>query len=207
MKKYILATIILIAIGIVFLSGKVNANPSGFYQSFIGTTRSTAGNTATTTLTYMTPGTATTTVYWDSQLGGVSSFGSESAALLVAFTASSSVSTLQVNEEFSQGIAGVDCVATPNACDWYEGTHTDINSYSTSTIPSVIDIAQVPQFTWKFASSTVGGQALAPLGNRATRLLSVQTPTRYARFVITLKVVANGNGAVWADLVAKKQNF
>lgn len=194
------------------VAGKVNANPQGFYQSYIGTTptfngvQGSAGNIATSTIVYMTPGTATSTLYWDSQIGGASAFGSESASLQVAFTASSSVSTLQVNQEFSQGTAGVNCVATPTACDWYEGDQTSINNYVATTTVTTYNIGLVPQFSFLFASSTVGGSGLSTTNNLATRIITVQTPVRYSRFVFTLKVQANGNGGVWAGLVAKKQN-
>ncbi len=186
-----------------FHSGKVNANPQGFYQSFL------SGNQATTSVVYMTPGTATSTLYWDAGLGGASAQGSESAALTVFFNASSSVSTLQVNQEFAQGTSGINCATTPAQCDWYQGTQLDYNNLSTTTQISGgvgVDIAGIPQLSWKFASSTIGGQALVATSNTDSRLIEVHTPTRYSRFVFTLKIIGNGNGSVWAGIVAKKQN-
>ncbi len=203
MKKifYISAAIIpLLILSVLFLAPNVKANPQGFYQSFIGT------NTATTSITYMTGGTATTTIYWDAGFNGASAQGSESAIALVQFTASSTSSTLQVYQEFSQGVPGVNCVSTPTACDWYQMTPTALNGYATTTADVGYNLSTVPLFSWKFASSTIGQIAQISTNNLDTRAITIQTPTRYTRLNFVLKPITNGNGAVWADIVAKKQN-
>lgn len=178
----------------------VHANPNAFTRK--------QSASATTTLAYMTPGTATTTAIIDCQQGGSSSFGCDSGALMLQFTASSTSSTLLVNEEYAQGISGVDCVATPNACDWYEGNQSVINGLATTTLTAsgnAYDITGVPQFSFKFASSTIGGIGISTTNNLANRLITFQSPTRYIRFVFSLKL-AGANGAVWWDIVTKKQN-
>lgn len=177
-----------------------HANPSGFTRK--------QSATATTTVTYMTPGTATTTAIIDCQIGGSSSFGCDSGALLVNFLASTTASNLLINEEYSQGIAGIDCVANPGLCDWYESDQTVINNVSTTTQISGgvgYDIGGVPQFSWKFASSTIGGIPLLATGNLASRLIAFQSPTRYIRFVFSLKL-GGANGAIYWDVVSKKEN-
>lgn len=197
-----LLAIPLLTLGFLFFGvTKVNANPSAFIRK--------QSAAASTTLVFMTPGTATTTAIIDCQIGGISAWGCESGALMTQFTASSSVSTLLINQEFAQGTSGIDCVATPNLCDWYEGNQGVVNGLSTTTLTAsgnAYDISGVPQYSFKFASSTVGGIGLSATNNLATRLITFQSPTRYTRFVFSLKIQANGNGAVYWDIVAKKQN-
>lgn len=181
---------------------KAGANPSGFYQSYINTAPGVAGNIATTSVVYMTPGTATSTIYWDSSLSGASAQGSESAALTVQLTGSSTATVLQMNQEFAQGASGVNCVATPGNCDWYQLSPTGLNGYATTTIPMTFD--QVAQLTWKTSTSSPAGLGVAGT-NVDTRIVMIQTPTKYTRVVFTLKI-GGANASVWADIVAKKQN-
>lgn len=197
MKKlfYISSAIIpILLVGILFLAPKIHANPSGFYQT---------ATTATTSLTFMTSGTATTTEVWDSGLSGASAQGSESAVLLVQFTASSTSAVLSMTQEFSQGVSGVNCASTPTACDWYEFTPTVLNGYATTTADLGYNVATIPQWNWRFSSSTIGSQAPTSSNNLDTRAITIQTPTRYTRIVFSVK---GANGAVWKTIVAKKQN-
>lgn len=190
---------------VVFNSKQANANPSGFYQSFIGTTPTNAGNVASTTLVFMTPGTATTTLYWDSGLFGASAQGSESAVILAQVTGSSTAANIQIFQEYSQGVPGnssVNCVATPTACDWYQSSVTALNNYATTTADVGYNIGAVSKFNWSVSTSSPFGQ-VAPFTNVDTRAITVQTPARYSRFIFTLR---GANAGLWASLVAKKQN-
>lgn len=199
-KSITIATFLMV-VSLFILSSTVKANPLGFLRK--------TSASATTTLAYMTPGTATTTAVIDCNLANASATGCDSGALLVALTASSSVSTLQVSQEFSQGVAGnssIDCVATPTACDWYVGNQTTLPNYNATTTPSTFEIGVVPQFSYTFASTSVGGAAVLATNNLGTRLVMFNSPTRYTRFVFSMKQVANGNGAVYWEVISKKQN-
>lgn len=160
---------------------------------------------ATSSPAYMTPGTATTTLYAS---GGCadSVYGAKQYALAVQFTGSSTASTLQVRQEFAQAPYGVNCIATPNACDWYAGTFSSMNNYGTTTISSTgIDMSVIPVYSWKFASSTIAGLAPASNNNRDMKILTFPGLTQYTRFVFTMAQVANGNGAVYAQVIGKKE--
>ena len=187
---------------IFILFGKaqqVNANPSYFYRQQLAA--------ATSTLSYMTPGTATTTLYVDTFLGGKSVVGADSMALLIDFTGSSTASTLLVNQEYAAGAPGIDCTSLPAQCEWYEGTSPLIvGDAGTTTNPIAVDVSLVPQYSWKFASSTIGGQLTPTSTSTAARLIPFNSPTRYTRFVFSMKIVGNGNGGVWAEAVVRKQN-
>lgn len=172
--------------------GVASANPSYFAPR-----AQTA--VATTTPTYMTPGTGTTTtpVYDSYSIAGTQETSSQttqtinttdSAELLIQFTASSTSSKLLMNLEYS--VDGVD---------WYQDTSTNVQGYATTTLP--IPIGNVPQYTWNFASSTLG--QLAPTNtNRDTRAVSIPVPTRYVRAVFTCTGAGCG---VWAQFIPKKQ--
>lgn len=173
-----------------------HANP----LQYTNTTQTAA---ATSSPVYMTPGTATTTLVADSfQSTTGNNYANNKIALLLQFIASSTASQLNMNLEYSNGYPGVDCVATPNACDWYEDNATNEYGFGTTT-PNFL-LAIIPQYQWKFASSTVGQLAPAANNNRATRLLSINTPARYVRAVFTCAVGGAGCG-VWAQFVPSKE--
>lgn len=190
----------ILVVGFLAYSHTADANPQSFYQSFLN------GNSATTSVVYMTPGTATSTLYWDASVGGASNTGSESGAVAIFLNASSTGSTLVINQEYAEGPGGVNCTTSPTSCDWYQSTQTVFNGYATTTIPTTgYDMGVVPQFSWKFASSSTGGGAILATNNSDSRVISVQTPTKYVRFIFSLKP-GGTNASVWAAMVAKKQN-
>lgn len=192
-KGIALSSLFILIAGFVLIPPLVaHANPDQFcVQAMPG---------ASTTPVNITPGNATTTFTINSSCTN-SIYGLKSGALLVQFTASSSVSTLQVNEEYSQ-----------DGVDWYQGTVNtfDIrNATSTDSVTSggitTFNAAAVPQYVWKFASSTPAGQAPLITDNLTTRAIPVTFPTQYVRFIFSMKIQANGNGAVWAQFVGKKE--
>lgn len=168
----------------------VKANPSYFYRA--------QSAAATTTLSYMTPGLATTTQIVDLSVN--SAQGADSAAFLIQFFGSSTVSILNMTFEYSQGGNGLDCVNNANACDWYKDSLFGAN-IATSTTNVDLDIANNYQLT--FSSSTVGiAGGNAP---RTTRIIELPTPARYIRAVLS---IAPGtlNGAVWSEFITKRQS-
>lgn len=195
-QKKILALIgslAVIALATLLLVPKVDANPSFF---IVGQ----ATATATTTLTFMTPGTATTTVVQAAANNG-NTMGINAATLLVQFTGSSTASSLNVTFEYANTDAGVDCSVTPTACDWYkDGLLGATGVVSTTT--QAVNLGTVANYTLPFASTTVGG--LIGNATRTTRIINVQTPAQYIRAVFTLPI-GSLNGALYAKFLPTKE--
>lgn len=171
--------------------------------------------TATSSISYMTPGTGTTTLIYDAyginfsnlcpgQLGTSTQniSGAQNAELLVQFTASSSAtSKLNINFEYADGPG--NCATAPSSCDWYQDSSTNQYGYATTTEP--VSLTPVTQYQWAFASSTIGQGAVAAANNRDTRALKENTPTRYERAVFTC-ALGGTNCAVWGEWLPVKQN-
>jgi hypothetical protein len=168
-------------------TGLALANPSSFATAI-------STSAATSSPSYMTPGRATTTTpvydaYSQTANGGFTS-KADYAGLLVQFSASSTASILGITAEYSQ-----------DGIDWYQDFVVDPNQIATSTGPT-FSLVNPFAFSWKFASSTLGGISPSSTSNRATAALLVPTPFRYTRLVFSM---TGGNGAVWASLLPIKQ--
>jgi hypothetical protein len=155
--------------------------------------------TATTTLAYMTPGTATTSIVYDSNILARPNIAIDKAILLTQLNASSTLTVLNTNLEYSMGVSGVDCTATPTACDWYQD-NTYEYGLSTSTQP--LYIATANSYRWAFASSSQG--MLAPTRDRGLKAVTIPLWARYVRATYTL---TGANGAVWGQIVPARQSF
>lgn len=178
------------------------ANPT-LFQRFAGITSSGTA-TATTTRSFMTPGTATTTYYADV---GQGNFSFDSAVLATQYTASST-GILNFRLEYAHDTPGFNCVTSPTACDWYSDNtmQPGVTTVSTTTDSGITYTPNVQTYNWKFASSTDGcstGLALASV-NRTCRLFTVQTPTRYVRAVFFVPP-GTTNSAVWAEFITQKE--
>lgn len=166
-----------------------HADPSYFGAS---------NSNATTTVTYMTAGTATTTEVYDTGLTNPSAV--DSSAFLFTFIGSSTASIANITFEYAHDTVG-NCKVTPTACEWYSDDYLSVAGTTTPSL--VIPLTNIRTYILPFASTTVGG--LAGNGNgRNTRILNVPTPTRYVRAVITLPA-GSLNGAVYAQFLGKKQ--
>lgn len=191
-KKYIgigaiSALMFLTAFGVFYTA---RANPSFFY-------RSTSASVATTTLTYITPGLATTTEIYDTGAGTAGSI--DTAILAVQFTGSSSpLSILNIALEYSQGGDGLDCKTTPDSCDWYADR---FSAGATST--QTISLNTPTTYTITFASSSSQG-GLGTASKRNLRILEVKTPARYVRAVFSVPP-GSLNGAVWKEFIGKRE--
>lgn len=168
-------------------AGTALANPSSF-----ATGTSTA--VATTTLSYMTPGTATTTTpvydaYAQTFSGGLTS-KADVAGLLVQLTASSTTTVLNANVEYSQ-----------DGIDWYRNYVIDPNQVATST-GAAFSLVNPFSISWKFASSTLIRGVTYTNPAQSSAALLIPTPFRYTRVVFSL---SGANGAVWAQLVPIKE--
>lgn len=164
--------------------GIAHANP--FYT---GTKALSA--TATTTVSFLTPGTGTTTspIYDSYEQNGTNQSNSgnltipDTVAVLLQGSASSTASTLTVACEFSD-----------NNVDWYQNEIFP----ASSTFAIAAPVTSV--FTYASSSSLVGGVPLA--GDRFSKLITCPVPLRYVRTVIT----NTGAGAsVWRAIVPTKQ--
>lgn len=169
----------------------VKANPSFFVRQNNG-----VGTTATTSVTYMSPGVATTTKYLDAGVAGVGT-AVDSAVLLEQMTGSSTAALLNTTFEYAV-YSGTDCVANPTACDWFA---LELSDQATTTPEQNITTNQT--YKLNFASSTQGG-ALGAGDGRVLKAISVRTPTRYVRAILTLPI-GSTNAAVWAEFVGKRQ--
>lgn len=182
-KKLTLGAIIAIALSLVIFSDVRQTSAKGIF----GLGKKTA--TATSTLAFLTPGTGTTTLAYDTYTDGLST--ADSMALLVRLTASSSPNTvLNIKQEFSQ-----------DGIDWYQNSQPTIIQNATTT--SAVDLSMVPLYSWRFASSSIGGVIGA--SNSDTRIIPVKSPTRFTRFIFTM-AAGGANGSIWANILPVKQN-
>lgn len=195
-------------IGVIFFTEKnVSANPIAFPYASCGQNLNIAttsagsliplatglavpGTSSTTGQVYMTGGTATTTCVFDSYQSDAKA--TQSASILVQATATGTQPTININQEFSQ-----------DGIDWYQSsTNTVPENYATSTLP--ISIGQVPQYTWKFGTSSLSGLFGVSGASRDTRIISLETPTRFTRVIFTL-ATGSPPAALWAQIVPIKQ--
>lgn len=161
---------------------------------------------ATTTLLYQTPGTATTSLVYDaakyggsSEVNGYSFFTVE-----VQYSASSSaLSTLTMTIERASA-NGTDCGVTPAACDWYVDNSLLGKSMDATTTPTT-DVSNGNTLKWTFASSSQGAGAVLVTNNRAMKSFTVPVLSRFTR--VNFTQTGTTNGAIWADLLGIKSRF
>lgn len=155
-----------------------HANPSFFLRS--------QSASATTTVSYMTPGTATTTSpSFDTGVGAAQ--GADSAVLLTRFVGSTSAAILNITLEYSQ-----------DNIDWYSDR---LSAGATTT--QAINITQSTTYSLTAQGNNPGG--IGGTASSTLRSIVVPTPTRYVRAVYSIPV-GSTNGSVWGEFVAKRQN-
>lgn len=178
-KKYLIGITLTLALvaGIgVFIARPAGANPPV-------TSECGASGAATSSVTYMTPGTGTTTATCLTQPANAT--GANEAYLSIDRIASSTLSNMRIDIEHSQ-----------DGINWYRD---NISDTGTSTLASANSIYA------PFASSTLpgGGQVPNP-NNRDAMLIKIRTPLKYVRAVITVPIGA-ANSAVRAAIYTKKE--
>lgn len=146
---------------------------------------SSATSLSTTSVTYMKPGTGTSTATCIMSNAGEGTEVFDTAVLLLQFTGSSTASTLSITPEWSQ-----------DGIDWYPV----IDKLATTTTPIGGNTAF--SYTVGFASTTPGGQA--GTSSVFTRAYELPVHTKRVRAVITMPA-GSQNGAVWANIVGKTQ--
>lgn len=173
----IVVAILVIAFGFLAVA---KANPSFFMRQNNGTT-----TTATTSVVYMSPGAATTTYSFDAGAGAAGS--TDGAVFTVQLIGSSTATTLNIAFEYSQ-----------DNVNWYNDRL--ITSASTT---QTFNLNSPNIYQWSFSSTSVqGGVAGITTTNR--RIITVPTPTRYVRAVLTLPA-GSLNGSVWGEFIGKRQ--
>lgn len=195
MKKIYISIFILILLAVAGLSFRVDsatkkaeANPSVFNIKpplTVGTTTPFTASSTFATYQYLKAGVSTsTTNVLDSWAAGT--YGAlDSASLFVQLTATSTPPTLRWRYEFSQ-----------DAIDWYS---EDIEL--TTNASTTVHVRDYKEHSWVFASTTANGLAGV---NRAHKLLSVPTPTRYVRVVFYLPT-GSADAVIFQQWVSKNQ--
>lgn len=179
-NRYALLLASMIAIfGFLFsFVNAAHANPSQFPAPV-----STAP--ATTTLAYMSPGNATTTLQLDSYSGGIN-YATNLATIAIQYTASSTAPTLKFRIEDS-----------PDGVDWYPRSNALV-SLATTTVLS----GNSAEYQFTFATSTdFGGSGTA---SRLHQSLTTNVPMRYMRVKFYVPA-AGGNGGLWATIIPQKE--
>lgn len=181
MKKYLIIATFLSIIGF--------AMPASASSLYFPPTQSTS--LASSSVAFLSAGNGTSTISVDSYIIGVPT-PQLRAALLIQYAATSTKPSLSINIQYSQ-----------DNIDWYQDSGSAENAFATSSRP--FDLSQPSQFLWNFASSTQNLGALTA-GNSATstRIITLQTPTRYTRAIFTVPSGA-GAGAVWAQWIPLKE--
>lgn len=178
MLPFIASLAIVVALVGIYIINNAQANASAFITK--------ASATATTTLSYMTPGTATSTLSFDA-LSGPSQTAFDSANLNICYNASSTASVLNTALEYS-----------PDGTTWFQN---NLNALASTSPLATIQSAQ--SFAWPFASSTIGGQPVVPLLGYVCKTVEVRTPQRYVRAVFS---ITGANAGIWAQFVGKREN-
>lgn len=174
MKKlsYLLGILGIIGVGLVMWPTLGKA-----YQSFF-TRHYTA--IATTTVAYMTPGTASTTLSWDN-------YTVDESFLFIQFAAARGSSTLAWNEQFSN-----------NNVDWYEEDN----------VAPPVGVTAISRFD--HASTTVthywAPNSSVTATSTARKMIKLSpSASYYRRVVFTAPIGGNAQtGELWAEVTAKR---
>lgn len=173
--------ITLIAVGVLLAAGIAYANP--LYTA--GKARSAL---ATSTLAYMTPGTATSTLVYDSyeQLGtNQPNQGNITIPNTVALA-------IQGVGSSTASIVNLACEYSDDGIDWYQ------NEMFPATTSDPVLITAPNTFTFTNASSTIGGVAF----NGFKKIITCPLPTRFVRAVAS---VTGDKAAIWDTFIPSKQ--
>lgn len=221
MKKYILISIaVMVLAGLGGVAFYYTSHPFLAGANPLTLTNGAATATATTTLTYQTPGAATSTTfvydaYGQNGLNQTNDYNTYFPSYAIVFwqgTASGTAPATQffAHPEYSDGADGVNCRTAPTACDWYP-----YNSTAEATTTNPINVSVTGNtvygdlYSWVFASSTIGGVSpataitgIAGLNNRDHRAIKIPVIARYVRVVYW---VMGANGAQYLKILPYKE--
>jgi len=154
MNRKLIAPLSIFSVALVLLVAGVGIFVAHANPSFFMPIQSTAA--ATSTVSQIIPGTATTTLVFDSMLNG-RPYAADSAVLLLQVTASSTSSVVNVAYQYSY-----------NGADWYS------DNLFMATTTATMSATTVNSYTWTLASTATTSKAL-----------SAPVPVRYTRAVIS----------------------
>lgn len=178
--------VILALLGILSVTDtkSVKANPSFFTEG--------KSASASTTLSFLSPGNGTTTVTFNPTLdGNFAALNDGGTVLLGQFTSSSTAPTLKFRREISQ-----------DGIDWYPDSVVLASNATTTALAG-----NFGEYSISFATTTdnVNNPPGSGTNIRLHFSIAIASPTRYTRFVFY--VPAGGvNGGLWAHFVGKKEN-
>lgn len=179
---FILAIAIFASSGFYFTA---RANPSFFVRS--------QSATATSTVSYMTPGTATTTIP-SFDLGVSGAQGADSAVLALQFTGS----TTPNNSAVATTTYNVAIEYSQDNVDWYSDSYSQ---FGTTTVAQ--NITTQTSRSISLGTQTIKGSLIA--STTPTKVvINVPSPMRYVRAIISV-AIGSTNGSVWGEFVAKRQ--
>lgn len=158
-----------------------------------------ASATATTTVSFLTPGTGTTTtpIYDSYEVNGTNQTNGGNAtlpntvAILLDGVASSTASTLNIACEYSDNYNA----STGNG-DWYQ------NEIIAATSTNAVPIFAPMSYGFTFSSSTTLVGAATAQANRFQKLVTCPVPLRYVRIVVTN---TGAPASVWRAIIPTKQ--
>lgn len=162
------------------------ANPLGFSQGA-------KSATATTSVSYMTPGTGTTTVLYDSyevngtnQTNNGNTWVPNSITVLTQIIGSTTASLVNAQVEYSM-----------DKQDWFK--LAPIGATST-------EIVYINDEAVSFQLGALGDRdaGLGGVASSTRRAFTLDVPTRYVRLVFTVPI-GNVNSSVWAQIIPKKE--
>lgn len=179
-QKYLkFSSLSLIALVIISIAGGalvVKANPTLFPPE----QRSAA---ATTTVTYMAAGVATTTATYDAYATYGNVNGANEISLLTQQAGSSTSSVLIGDVQYS--VDGID---------WYAAAPP-----TTASSTVAFGYGAPYQLKMQFASSTISGAAVTNANSATTsRIVTIPTPTRYTRVVFSVPAGSAGSALWWS---------
>lgn len=186
MKKHILISVISLAS--IVLAGygynTVYANPSQI--------RDHMSAAATSTLSYMTGGTATTTNAFDTQNDG--GFPADSATLAFQVTATSTgVDVPKITVRFEDSDDGID---------WYSRAVSVNDSYPTTVASTTVMVA--PEMSFLLSTSSANSYFGSGSLTRLHYNVPVGARMRYVRAVFYVPI-GGGKMGIWSDIYVKKQ--
>lgn len=181
------ATIVAITTATLLIWGTARANPTMFPPSAYTAV-------ATSTLAYMSPGTATTTLTYDAYgICGTNEAsqtltGADDAQVNLQITASSTGPTINARVEESQ-----DCI------DWYPVAVPIANATSTLYTSNPYQ-----NYSLVISTSTVSGYGGSGTSQRVHESFSIPIPERAVR-VVFYDPAGGNNYGLWAQIVPSKQ--
>jgi hypothetical protein len=166
---------------------RTNAGPSALFPNCYINGTAAAGTGTSTRGAYITAGRATTTMECNVAAG--TDTVPDYADLLVQMTASSTLSTLNMNVEYSM-----------DGIDWYQN---NLEQRATTTATHFIG-GIVNRHSWGFASTTPGLGVVPSNASRDHKIVRIETPTKWVRVIFTVPV-GSAASYVYAELVGRTQ--